>query len=100
VTEQQIQKKIITYLESKGAYVVKVIQASKSGVADLIVCYRGKFISIEVKTPTTKTNVAPLQKYNLRKVFEAEGISTVAWELSQVEELLGSIDDSTITKPN
>jgi len=34
-SEQDIQRKIIKYLEAKGAYVVKVISASKSGVPDI-----------------------------------------------------------------
>lgn len=90
-SEQDIQRKIIKYLESKGAYVVKVISVSKSGVPDILCCYNGKFIAIEVKIPTTKTNVSELQKYNLNKVTECGGISLVAWELKQVEELFDEI---------
>ena len=52
--EKVIQSKIKSYLETRGAYVVKVIQASKSGVPDLLVCYKRLFIGIEVKRPSTK----------------------------------------------
>ena len=88
MTEQQIQKKITTYLEQKEAYVVKVISASKSGVPDILCCYNGIFIGIEVKKPSTKDNVSKLQQYNLDKIKLAGGVSIVAWEVKQVEELL------------
>ena len=83
--EQIVQKKIIKYLESKGAYVVKVVSASKKGVPDIIACYKGKFIAIEVKAPGKERNVTELQKYNLEKIREAGGISLVA---SQVEDII------------
>jgi len=90
-TEQQIQKKIITYLESIGCYVVKVISASKSGVPDILGCYEGVFFGIEVKTPGTSNNVSKLQEYNLDKIIGAGGHSLVAWEVEQVEEFIGGL---------
>lgn len=91
MTEQQIQKKIITYLEKEGCYVVKVMSASKSGVPDILGCYEGVFFGIEVKTPTTSNNVSKLQEYNLDKIIESGGHSLVAWNVEQVEEFLGGL---------
>lgn len=91
--EKVIQSKIKNYLESKGAYVVKVIQATKSGVPDLLVCYKGLFIGIEVKKPSTKNNVSKLQQHNLNLIKLADGVSIVAWELDMVVELLGELDE-------
>lgn len=85
-SEQQIQTKIKTWLENNGAYVVKVIQASKAGVPDLLVCYKGMFIGIEVKRPSTKNNVSKLQKHNLNLIQAAEGKTIVAWDLDMVIE--------------
>jgi len=71
--ESQIQKKIINYLEQEeGAYVVNGIY-TKEGVPDLVVCIRGKFLAIEVKTPGTSTNVSPLQRWNLDRIEEIGG---------------------------
>jgi Holliday junction resolvase len=86
--EQDIQRKFIQYLESQGAYVVKVISASKSGVPDILFCYEGVFAAIEVKTPTTKNSVSRLQQYNIDKIHECGGQATVAWTLDQVEDFL------------
>lgn len=86
--EQDIQKKIINYLEDIGAYVVKVVSATKAGVPDLLVCYEGKFIAIEVKTLETRNNVSALQSYNLSKIENAGGYSLVAWSVEMVKEFL------------
>jgi len=88
MSEQQIQRKIIKYLESQGCYVVKVVNATKGGVPDIIGCYEGVFFGIEVKTPKTASNVSKLQEYNLDKIREADGHSLVAWEVEQVEEFI------------
>jgi len=95
VKEQDYQKKIVKYLESHGAYVVKVITASKKGVSDILCCYKGRFISIEVKTPTTMNNTSELQKYNLAKVKEASGLSLVACSIEEVEPYLLLVDAET-----
>lgn len=90
--EKKIQKKITDYLKSKGIYIVKVINGTRAGVPDIIGCYNGQFIGIEVKTPSTKTNVSPLQKYNLNEISKAKGISLVAWDLEQVKELIEGLE--------
>jgi Holliday junction resolvase len=79
-------------LEAKGAYVVKVITASKKGVPDIIGSYKGVFIAIEVKTPTSMNNVSPLQQYNLKKINDTGGYALVAWSTDAVEEMLEVID--------
>ena len=90
-TEQQIQSKIVKYLESQGCYVVKVISASKSGVPDILGCYEGIFFGIEVKKPETASNVSKLQEYNLDKIRESGGHSLVAWDVEMVEEFISGI---------
>ena len=88
--EQDIQKKIITYLESIGAYVVKVITANKSGVPDILACLDGNFIAIEVKTPESRSNLSALQAYNLNKVSECGGLALTAWNLEMVKEFIAA----------
>lgn len=92
--ELDIQKKIKDWLEKQGAYVVKVISASKAGIPDLLVCYKGKFIGIEVKTPKTKTNVSDLQYYNIELIDKANGYAIVAWDLEGVKSFIRKIDEA------
>ena len=86
--ESALQNKVIKYLEDKGAYVVKVIAASKSGVPDLLVCYKGKFISIELKAPGKLGEVTPLQIYNRNLVIQSGGTAIIADNLETVKGLL------------
>jgi archaeal holliday junction resolvase (hjc) len=90
--EQDIQRKIIKYLESVGAYVVKVVASNKSGTPDILACYRGIFLAIEVKRPETKTNVSELQEYNIKKIKEAGGIAIVSWDLDAVKAVVENIN--------
>jgi len=92
--EQNYQKKIVKMLEARGAYIIKVITASKKGVPDIIGCYKGHFIAIEVKTPTTMNNVSPLQQYNLREINDRGGYAIVAWEVKDVEKMLEVVDEN------
>lgn len=90
--EQDIQRKIIKYLEGVGAYVVKVVASNKSGTPDILACYRGIFLAVEVKRPETKTNVSELQEYNIKKIKEAGGIAIVSWDLDAVKAVVENIN--------
>ena len=72
--EKTFQTKLKRYLETKS-YVVKFNASgiSKVGVPDLIVCYKGLFIGIELKAPNGKPS--ELQLYNLREIEKSGGIS-------------------------
>lgn len=93
--ESEIQRDIIKFLKAKGAYVEKVIAASKSGVPDLYGCYKGMFFYIEVKTPKTRDNVSDLQKIKIKSAIRAGGKAIVAWTIEQVADLLKEIDNDT-----
>jgi len=89
MTEQQVQKKIISYLESLDeSYVVKVVSATKSGVPDILACISGIFVGIEVKRPSSKNNVSKLQLYNLSSIERAAGKSLIAWNVDMVKEFI------------
>jgi Holliday junction resolvase len=91
MTEQQVQRKIIKWLESENYYVVKVMAASKSGVPDILACCPdGKFLAIEVKTPQKRNNTSKLQEYNLDKIRQCNGLAFVACSVEEVRALLTS----------
>ena len=91
MTEQQIQNKIIKYLKAIS-YVVKIISATKAGVLDVIVCYKGRFIAFEVKTPDTKDDTSDLQEYNIREIVKNGGLAYVVWELNQIKDIIKGIE--------
>ena len=92
--ESNVQSKILKYLKSIDCYTVKVVSATKAGIPDIIVCYKGIFIGIEVKTPETKNNVSELQKYNLELIKNSGGHPLVAWDLEMVKDFIKDIDES------
>ena len=91
-SEQAIQSDILKYLKSVGAYTIKVAAATKSGVPDIICCYKGRFIAIEVKRPETKTNVSPLQVANITMIINAQGRALIAWDKEMVKTFIDNID--------
>lgn len=90
--EKAIENKIKTYLRTKGAYVVKYHgnKFSQVGVTDLLVCYKGRFIGIEVKNETGR--ITELQKHNLEEIQNAGGFSMVARNVNIVKELIEYLD--------
>lgn len=80
--ESKIQAKCRKYLESIGAYVVKVVVANHSGCPDLLVCYKGQFIGIEVKDYDRQPS--EIQKYHLNEIRKAGGISICVHSLDEM----------------
>ena len=87
--EQQIQSAIIKEAEKLGAYVVKTIQCSKAGVPDILMCYKGRFIGVEVKKHGGRAS--KLQEYHVKKIKEANGVSGIVYSVDEAMELLESI---------
>jgi len=100
--EKDIQKAIIDYLQYLGAVVVKVnnvgiykkdtnsyIPTRQLGVSDLLVCYKGKFIAIEVKRKGGKLTLH--QEGFLEDVKGGGGIAFVAYSLDDAISTMGQL---------
>lgn len=83
-SEQDIQRKILSHLDSIDAYAVKIITANKRGVADILACHKGQFYAIEVKTP--KGVVSPLQQWHQDKARQAGAIAFIARSVDDVKK--------------
>ena len=64
-------------------------QFGTAGIPDLIVCYKGRFISFEVKKPGGKPTL--LQKLTLNKIERAKGIAKIVTSVEQVKEIIENI---------
>jgi penicillin-binding protein-related factor A (putative recombinase) len=90
--ESDVQKAIIKWLKSEDAWIIKVIVANERGCPDLICCYNGLFVAIEVKSP--KFIKDPLkaasawQKRHLAKIKKAKGIALCVASLDEVKDEL------------
>lgn len=90
--ESTVQGRIIQALEQRGAWVVKVHQTGRGrrGIPDVIACYRGIFLAIEVKAPGGQTT--DHQRVQLRQIQAAGGHAMVASSVSKVMLLLDALD--------
>lgn len=89
--EKEIQKKIIEYLNRNGAYNVKSIVTNRSGSPDVICCFKGLFIALEVKTE--KGIVSKLQEYHQKEIIKSGGIALIVKSVDDVKALIESLKD-------
>jgi len=78
--ERKVKKKVADYLRSIGAYFFYPATGGygRSGVPDIVGCYKGKFFGIECKAGSNKPT--ELQKNELKQIAQAGGIATVTNE--------------------
>lgn len=103
MTEKEIENQILGYLVNRGIFCFKVesqgtfdsrIGAYRSGsvyrlkgVSDIVGCLNdGRFLAIEVKTPTGK--VSPEQTFFINKINKKGGLAFVARNVEDVERNL------------
>lgn len=75
--EGKVKAQVRKILTSYGVYYFSPVTGGygKSGVPDIIACYRGRFIAIECKAG--KGKLTDLQARELTLIFNAEGIPLV-----------------------
>ena len=78
--EALVKKKVVDVLKKNNAYYFFPATGGygRSGVPDIVGCYRGVFFAIECKAGTNKPTA--LQEAEMRKIREASGITLVVNE--------------------
>ena len=61
-------------------------QFGKAGIPDIIICYHGKFIALEVKASGRMPTA--LQSNTIGKIRKAGGIAYVVYSLREVQEII------------
>mgnify|MGYP001401709920 CR=1 FL=1 len=84
--EQNLQRKILEYLKSKGAYAVKTIVTNRNGVPDILFCYKGDFIAFECKSEHGE--ITMLQEYNIRSIEKAGGKAYCVRSMEEVKQIV------------
>lgn len=93
--EAKVKARVVKQLKALGAYYFYPVTGGfgRSGVPDIVGCFRGRFFAIECKagrnTPT------PLQQKNLDSIATAGGLAWVVREdnVDDVTGILTSIGD-------
>jgi hypothetical protein len=91
--EKDIVNQILKYLKTLPecfAWKEHGGQYGTLGIPDIIVCYQGKFMAFEVKTPSGK--LTTLQEITLQKINDAKGYAYKVTSLQEVKEILKNID--------
>ena len=78
--EAKVKKKVVTQLNELGAYNFFPVMGGygRSGIPDIIGCYRGYFFAVECKAG--KNTTTALQERELQKIRDAGGIAIVVNE--------------------
>ena len=73
-----------------------------SGIPDIIICYKGRFIGMECKLPGGR--LTELQKQAIAKINRAGGIARRVESVADVQSIIRLVDDEladmTITEKN
>jgi len=84
--ESAFQKKVISYLKSIGAYVIKIHVSSYQleGEPDIICCHKGKFYAFELKQGSV---LSDLQDTKLELIRESGGIAMEIRDINQLKDI-------------
>ncbi len=93
--EAKVKKKAAKVLKEFGVYYFYPATGGygKSGVPDIVCCYKGLFLGLECKAG--KNKATELQKMNLEQIKEAGGIALIVNEdnVMQLHALLTKLGD-------
>ena len=83
--ESVIQDQIIKWLRKQGAYAINIHGGpmQEGGVADILCCWDGVFVTFEVKVPGQYPS--PLQQHHIEKVNEARGYAFCVHSVEEVK---------------
>ena len=84
--ESHIQNKIIKYLNGIGAFSIKTIVTNRNGSPDLICCFKGRYVALEVKAE--KGTVSQLQEHNIKLIKKSGGVAAVVRSVEDVKKVL------------
>jgi Holliday junction resolvase len=93
--EAKVKKKVVETLKRYSVYwfYASTHGYGSSGVPDLVACYNGQFIGIEVKADARKNPPTALQQDNLERIKQQGGVALVidTHNLHILEEVLEAI---------
>ena len=92
--EKKVKDAVVKILRLRGAYHFFPVTGGfgRSGIPDIVVCYKGNFIGIECKAGVNKPTA--LQEAEMRKIIDAQGVALWVNEktIEDVTKLLDTIE--------
>lgn len=92
--ESDLVMKTMKALRARAGWWVKIHghPAQESGIPDIVGCYQGYFVAIEMKLPGEVGDVSPRQRMQLERIRRAKGVSVVCTTPQEALAVLDKID--------
>lgn len=94
MTESQLRDKCAKYLKSvNNLWFMKVYGngVQKGGVPDFLICYKGRFIGVELKKPVDSYGITDRQRIELKKIKLAGGLGYSIVSVEELKEIIENI---------
>ena len=93
MNEGQLTLKIKKHLISRGAYAEVIFGGGfqASGISDILACYKGRFLGLEVKLEYNKPS--KIQEVKIDLINRSGGIARVVRSIEEVEEVWREVDE-------
>lgn len=94
MTETQLTAKILKALRKRGGFWFKVHGNAfqMAGIPDILGCYRGRFVGLEVKLPGKEHTLSPRQRLILQRLSDAEAFSAMITTTRGALKVIEDID--------
>jgi len=89
--ERDLQKKCLRWVRSLSkVWYLKVVgnAVQASGVPDILLCIKGKFIAIELKRPDGTGVLSDIQQANIERIREAGGQAYVVDSFEEFKRII------------
>jgi hypothetical protein len=91
--ENKLTGKVLSALHAEGAHAFKIHGNIYSrGISDILCCYRGQFVALEVKLPGKQKTLTALQRQFLLGVRKAQGKGYMITTVDAAIKVLRRID--------
>lgn len=85
--EKQVTKQVLAYLDTLlFCKATKISDRFQKGISDILVCYKGRFVAIELKRTGGKTT--PHQEKFIQAILDSGGVAGVCYSVDDVKQLL------------
>lgn len=88
--EGKVKAAVKRVLDAKGVWHFSPVSngMGRHGIPDIICCWDGKFLAIEVKAPGKRANTSALQDREIKAIGNAGGTAIVVDDVDQIVDLL------------
>jgi hypothetical protein len=90
-SEGLVEQRLLRYLKTIPG--LTQFKMGRDGWPDRILCYRGLFIGIEIKSERTNHKPTVRQKQRLRQLHDSHALVGVVRSNDEVQALIAQIDD-------